>query len=129
MKIPAFPEEYQQVMPYLVMRDAKGFIRFMQTVFGATEKMCFMRDEHTVAHAEVAIGRSVIMFSGAVDELQTCTGGCFVFVDDADAVYEKALAAGATSLQPVQNNPRGRSGGFKDPFGNSWWVKTHDPHL
>jgi PhnB protein len=64
-----FPADHQQPMPYLVIKDAADFIRFMQDVFEAKEKMRFMSDEHTIAHAEVTIGESVIMISGAVDQL------------------------------------------------------------
>lgn len=86
-----FPTGHQQVMPYLVIEDAEGFIRFMQDVFGAREKMRFMTDNHTIAHAEITIGASVIMVTNATRLLQPCTGGGFIYVTDADAVYEKAL--------------------------------------
>jgi PhnB protein len=129
MKRINFPAGYQQVMPYLVTKDAEALITFLKDVFGAEEKMRFMRDEHTIAHAEVTIGHSVIMISGAADELKPCPGGSFVFVENADATYQKAMTAGASSLMPVKDNPYGRSGGVLDPFGNSWWMKTHDPGL
>jgi uncharacterized glyoxalase superfamily protein PhnB len=124
-----FPNEYQQVMPYLVIKGAADFIKFMQDVFDAKEKMRFMQDKDLIAHAEITIGESVIMITDATDEFKPCTGGCFVFVADADRIYAKAIAAGATSLMTIRDQPYGRSGGIMDPFGNTWWIKTHDPNL
>lgn len=122
-----FPADHQQVMPYLVIKHAADFIRFMQNVFDAKEKMRFMRDEHTIAHAEITIGESVIMMSGATDEFAPCTGGGFIYVANADEIYTKALNAGARAVMPVKDNPYGRSGGIMDPFGNTWWIKTYRP--
>jgi PhnB protein len=62
-----FPNDHQQVMPYLVIADAEGFIEFMQEVFDAKEHMNFKSDDHTVTHAELAIGESIIMLSGDPD--------------------------------------------------------------
>ncbi|MDB4924443.1 glyoxalase/bleomycin resistance/extradiol dioxygenase family protein [Mucilaginibacter sp.] len=123
-----FPPDHQRVMPYLVMRDAAGFIRFMQEVFDAKEKMNFKSDAQTIAHAELAIGESVIMFSGDTQQLAPCTGGGFIYMSDADEIYHKAIKAGATPILPPKDNPYGRSGGFMDPFGNTWWVKTYRPN-
>ena len=129
MSIPNFPADHQQVMPYLVIKNADDFIRFMQEVFEAKEKMRFMRDEHTIAHAEITIGESVIMISGAADQLAPCTGGGFIYVNNADETYAKALNAGAKAVMPVKDNPYGRSGGIMDPFGNIWWIKTYRPDM
>lgn len=124
-----FPAEHQQVMPYLVLQDADRFIRFMQDVFGAKEKMIFKSDERTIAHAEITIGGSIMMLSGDTRQLAPCTGGGFIYVPNADETYEKAIKAGAASVMPVKDNPYGRSGGFMDPFGNTWWVKTYRSNL
>jgi uncharacterized glyoxalase superfamily protein PhnB len=91
--------------------------------------MRFMIDELTIAHAEIAVGESIIMISGDTELLAPCTGGGFIYVTDADEVYEKALKAGSTSVMPIKDNPYGRSGGFMDPFGNTWWVKTYRASL
>lgn len=120
-----FPADYQQVMPYLVIKDAPGFIGFMKVVFGAEERMRHMRDETTIAHAEIKIGDSVIMLAEATDDYRPNVGGFFIYVADADATYKKAIAAGATSVMPVADQPYGRSGGVKDVYGNTWWVTTH----
>lgn len=129
MKTTNFPKDYQQVMPYMAVKDAAGLMQFMMNTFDAREKMRFMADEHKIAHAEVTIGDSVIMIADAAGELPANSTGCFVFVPDADAVYSKAIVAGCTPVLPMRDNPYGRSGGFKDPYGNTWWVKTHDPDM
>jgi PhnB protein len=129
MKPLNFPKDHQQVMPYLVVENAAGFMAFMQTVFNAEKKMSFSADGKKIAHAEVTIGRQVIMFADPTDELKPQTGGAFIYVADADAVYTKAIANGAMPAIPIKDNPYGRSGGFTDPFGNTWWVKTYRPTI
>ena len=118
------PEGYQQVMPYLVIKNATAFLHFVQTVFGATEKTKQMRDEGTVLHGEVRIGNSTIMFADSTDQFQPQTAGLFVYVPDADETYAKALAKGAVSLMPPADQSYGRSCGVKDPFGNVWWITS-----
>lgn len=122
-----FPFGYQQVMPYLIITNASGFIDFMKEVFGATERMRHMRDENIIAHGEVAVGDSVIMFADATPTFDPHVAGLFVYVDNADATYDKALKAGAKPIMPVSDQPYGRSGGVEDPFGNTWWITTDVP--
>ncbi len=124
MSIPNVPPGYQQVMPYLIVYSALDFIAFMKEVFGATDKMKHMRDENTIAHAEITIGESVIMLADVTPPYKPRSGGFFIYVADADAVYKKAVAAGCIALSPVANQPYGRSGGVEDPYGNQWWVTT-----
>lgn len=120
-----FPTDYQQVMPYLIIDDAAGFLKFTQDVFDAKERMKHMRDENTIMHAEISIGDSVIMFADATGDFQPRPAGMFVYVADADATYNRAIAAGAVSIAPVSDQPYGRSGGVTDPHGNQWWITTH----
>ena len=120
-----FPPDYQQVMPYLIVKGAAGFMKFMQGVFGAKEKVVHMRSEDIIMHGEITVGESVIMFADSTNAFPPRTGGFFIYVSDADAVYNKALASGATSVTPMADMPYGRSGGILDPFGNTWWPTTH----
>jgi PhnB protein len=120
------PFGYQQVMPYLIIKNAAAFIQFMKEVFGAEEKMKHMRDENIVMHAEITLGESVIMFADSTDAFPPRTGGFFIYVADADATYSKALSAGATDLTPMSDQQYGRSGGVIDPFGNTWWITTNN---
>ena len=120
------PEGYNHVMPYLIVKDAAGVIRFMTEVLGARETTRHMREDgQTVMHAEVAIGSSTIMLAGSTGEYPPDTAGMFVYVPDADAAYQRALAHGAISILEPRDQPYGRSGGVKDPYGNTWWITTH----
>jgi uncharacterized glyoxalase superfamily protein PhnB len=118
------PGGYQQVMPYLIVNNAAGFIAFMQDVFGAEERMRHMRSEDVIMHAELAVGSCVIMLADATDAIGVRAGGFFIYVADADATWQKALDAGATAISPMADQPYGRSGGVADPYGNTWWVTT-----
>jgi len=120
----SIPAGYQQVMPYLVLHDAQGFLTFMQKVFGATEKYRAMRDETKIAHAELQLGESTIMFAESTDQWKTQNAGMFVYVSNADETYAKALGEGATTVTAMSDQPYGRSGGIKDPFGNTFWITS-----
>lgn len=124
MKDVIIPDGYNQVMPYLIVADANGFLAFMQAVFGAKKKFKEMRDDETIKHGEVFIGESVIMFAQCTDEFKTQNAGMFIYVDDADAVFQKALKEGATEIMQPADQPYGRSGGVQDPFGNTWWITS-----
>lgn len=118
------PENYQTVMPYLILENAQGFIAFTQKVFGAKEMHKSMRDEKTIMHAEIMIGESTIMFADASDQFKVSNAGLFVYVEDADETYKSALANGGVVVTELANQPYGRSGGIMDPFGNVWWITS-----
>jgi PhnB protein len=118
MDTPNFPADHQQVMPYLVIKGAADFIRFMQVVFAAQEKVRYLEGD-LIAHAELMLGTSVLKIAEATAELQPSTCAGFIYVTNADAVYASALAAGAVPVKLVVDDPYGPSGGFMDPFGNT----------
>lgn len=118
------PENYQAVMPYLILTDAASFITFAEKVFCAKEYMKEMRDETKIMHAEIKIGDSTIMLAEATSEYQPQNAGMFVYVEDADVAIQQALSFGAELLLEASNQPYGRSGGIKDPFGNTWWITS-----
>ena len=111
-------------MPYLIIHNATDFIAFTRQVFGAELKEKHMRDENLVMHAEIVIGGSVIMLADTTPQHATQNAGLFVYVQDADAAYRKALEAGATSLMAPADQSYGRSGGVKDAYGNTWWITS-----
>ncbi|MFI5187213.1 MAG: VOC family protein [Chitinophagales bacterium] len=121
LKIPA---NYQTVMPYLIVKDAERFMTFTKIVFDAIETSKMMKDENTIMHAEIMIGESTIMFADSTDKYEPRTAGLFVYVDNADERYKKAIAAGATIITALSDQPYGRSGGVTDPFGNTWWITS-----
>jgi len=118
------PENYQDVMPYLIVKGASAFAAFTATVFNAKQTYGVMRDENIVMHAEIMIGASTIMFADATDTYPPRPAGMFVYVSNADETYQKALEAGATAISPLSDQPYGRSGGVEDPFGNTWWITS-----
>jgi PhnB protein len=83
-----------------------------------------MRDENTIMHAEISIGTSVIMIADATETYQELFAGMFLYVDDCDSVYQKALANGAVSITEPGDQDYGRSAGVKDAFGNTWWLTS-----
>lgn len=124
MKDPKIPANYQTVMPYLIVKNAAAFIDFTKEIFDAATTYKVMRDENCIMHAEIIIGESTIMFADATDQYEPRTAGLFIYVDDADSRYNKAVAAGATIISPLADQPYGRSGGILDPFGNCWWITS-----
>lgn len=118
------PDNNQTVMPYLILTDASGFISFAEKVFGGKETFKMMRDENTIWHAEIMIGDSTIMFADATKEFVAYTTGLFIYVENVDDTFAKAIKEGATVVKEIIDESYGRGGGIKDPFGNTWWVTT-----
>jgi PhnB protein len=130
----AIPEGYHSVTPYLIVDDAAGAIEFYRKVFGARELMRMPAPDGQIGHAELTIGDSRIMLADAFPDMGArsprAIGGSpvhlYLYVEDVDAVTNKALAAGAKELRPVKDKFYGdRSGTIEDPFGHVWHVSTH----
>jgi PhnB protein len=128
------PEGYPRVTPYLIVDGASAAIDFYTSVLGATERMRMSAPDDRVGHAELEIGDSVIMLADESPEMDArsprTVGGTpvslHVYVEDADGTFERAIGAGATALQQVEDKFYGdRSGSFEDPFGHRWHVATH----
>jgi uncharacterized glyoxalase superfamily protein PhnB len=106
------------VTPRIVVEDPSGLIAFLKRVFGATGEL------PPGAPARMKIGDSVVMVSEA-GEREAFPAFLYVYVDDADATYARALAAGAVSIEAVWDTPYGdRRGMVKDRWGNVWQVAT-----
>jgi PhnB protein len=120
------PSGYRTVTPYLSVPDAQGLIDFMVKVFDATEREIIRKPNGQINHAEVQIGDSVIMLGTTSSAYGVATATLYVYVDDADARYQRALQAGGTSLSEPANQFYGdRHAGVKDANGITWWVATH----
>jgi PhnB protein len=121
------PEVYHTVTPYLVVDGAEKVIRFMKDAFGAQpvfEPM--MRPDGKVMHAEYKIGDSVVMIADSSERAQATTAMLYLYVPNVDAVYQKALKAGASSMmEPADMFYGDRSGGVTDAAGNRWHIGTH----
>ena len=134
MAVNPVPSGYPQVTPYLSVKGGAAAVEFYTHVFGATERMRMPGPGDKVGHAELEIGDSLIMLADEHPEMDArgpkAAGGTpvglHVYVDDADAVFDRAVDAGAKPLRPVEDKFYGdRSGEFEDPFGHRWSVATH----
>ena len=127
------PEGYHSLTPYLVVDGGAKALEYYKNAFGATELMR-MEHEGKIAHAEMKIGDSPFMLSDEHPEMgfkgpKTIGGsavGLMIYVDDCDAIFNRAIAAGGTEKKPLQDQFYGdRSGTLEDPFGHVWTVATH----
>lgn len=117
------PENYSSVSPYLIVNGAQATIDFLVTVFDAKPLRSFPGDNGKLAHGEVRIDDSVLMFCDAVEGWPAVPAHVHIYVADVDATYASALKAGATSVQePVQKDDPDKRGGFSDAGGTTWWV-------
>jgi PhnB protein len=133
-KVSPVPKGFHTVTPYLVVDGGMRAIDFYKKVFGAKASFCMTHEDGKLGHAELTIGDSKVMLSDVCPEMQTRGpkdfGGSpisiYLYVKNADAVFDKAIANGAKVIKPVENQFYGdRSGGFEDPFGHMWFVATH----
>ena len=133
MAVDHIPEGYHSVTPYLIVDGADAAIRFYTEAFGATEILRLPAgDSGRIAHAEIKIGDSHVMLADENDDVLGplkrggATAGLMIYVPDVDAVFARALAAGAKQEQPVADQFWGdRKGSLIDPFGHRWSVATH----
>ncbi|UVM58322.1 VOC family protein [Pseudomonas sp. B21-012] len=139
MAVKPIPEGQHSITPYLGIKDAAKAIEFYKKAFGALEMFRLDGPDGRVGHAELKIGDSSLMLgdpcdqSGGLVSSQSLNGtavGLHLYVEDADATYAQALAAGASQVSEVKDQFYGdRSGTLKDPFGNLWFVSTHKEDL
>ncbi len=115
------------ITPYLIVNSATQLIQFLKEVFNATLRgEISYRDDGSVQHAELKIGDSYIMMGEPLPDMEFTICGMYVYVEDCNAVFQKALQAGALSILEPANYPHGdRYGGVKDFAGNTWWIVTH----
>ncbi len=128
------PDGYPRVTPYLIVDGATEAIGFYAEVLGATERMRMPAPGGKVGHAELQIGDSLVMLADEFPDMgqlgPKTVGGTpvtiSVYVEDVDAVCERARQAGATVMQPPTDQFYGdRSAQFEDPFGHRWNIATH----
>ncbi len=134
MAVRPIPEGYHSITPYLAIRGAARAVEFYVQAFSATELFRLDAPGGAIGHAEMQIGDSRFMLSdewpdhGAVSP--HALGGTpvhlLIYTADCDAMFARALAAGAKELRPIENQFYGdRSGTLEDPFGHRWTIATH----
>lgn len=133
------PDGYQTVTPLLSLKDTREAIEFYTQAFGAVQKLLMPKpDGRGVAHAEIKIGNSIVMLADE-NPAQSCKSaetlgmspvGFYLYVEDADSAFKKAVAGGAEVRMPLQDAFWGdRMGQVRDPFGYDWTFATHKKDL
>lgn len=126
--VKAIPDEYGSVTPYLVVEGAEELLGFLKEAFGATMRGddVMRGPDGKIGHAEVLIGDSVVMLADVPPDGEAMRAMLNVYVEDCDATFKKALAAGAETMRELEDQFYGdRSGGIKDKWGNLWYISTH----
>ncbi|MDT9598031.1 VOC family protein [Sphingosinicella rhizophila] len=127
------PDGYHSVTPYVIVDDGNAAIGFYKEAFGATELLRLPMGDR-IAHAEIRIGDSVVMLADEMHDMGLlgpkarggCTAGMMIYVEDVDAAFPRAIAAGGKVEREVQDQFYGdRSGTLVDPFGHRWTLSTH----
>ena len=115
----AIPNGWHSITPRLVVHDPAGLVDFLRQAFGATGAF------HTERPSELKIGDSIVMISG-VGVREAMPAFLYLYVDEVDATYKRALKAGAVSMEAPRDVPYGdRRGMITDPCGNVWQIATH----
>jgi PhnB protein len=131
--VQAIPEGYPSISPALTCKNAAKAIDFYKSIFGATEIMRMPGPGGIIMHAELRIGTSVIFLNDEIPGMSAAPSGTgtnpvylFLYTEDVDSVFNRAVAANCKVTMPLANMFWGdRYGKFNDPFGHSWGVATH----
>jgi uncharacterized glyoxalase superfamily protein PhnB len=127
MTVKPIPDGFHSVTPYLTVHGAAEVIEFLKKAFGAeTVFEPMKRPDGLIMHAEVRIGDSRVMLAEASEQCPPTQAQLYVYVPNADTIYQRAIAAGATStMAPADMFYGDRFGSVKDASGNSWFIATH----
>lgn len=126
MTVKPIPEGDHTITPYLVVERAAQLIDFLKQAFDGEEIQRMTRPDGTIMHAEVKLGDSRVMIGEAGGEYPPMPAMLHLYVEDTDALYRRALQAGAVSLREPTDEAYGdRMSGVKDLCGNQWWIATH----
>jgi uncharacterized glyoxalase superfamily protein PhnB len=124
MKALPLPDGVRNVNPYLLVEDPASLVSFLSDVFGAVvdERLTF---EGETQHVQMRVGDATVMI-GAARGWPAAPAMLYVYVDDCDATYARAIAAGAEPvMEPADMYYGDRHGGVRDSAGNTWWIATH----
>jgi PhnB protein len=124
MNIPSIPEGYHTVTPWIISRDTAQLIDFVQAAFGAEELARVFNEDGTIGHAEARVGDSIVMMFDAKSDWPDTPAFLRLYVEDAQATFHQALAAGAITVTELTHLFWGDLvGRIRDPLGNIWWIQ------
>jgi len=117
---------FTSMTPYIIVNGAAQFLEFLKNAFDGVERLRVPAADGTLMHSEVAIGNGIIEAGDASAQIPPTPTDIHLYVKDADTTFDRAIAAGATSIyRPTDTHPSGdRWGALKDPFGNNWYIAT-----
>ncbi len=125
-KVNPIPQGYGTVTPYLIVDGVSKLIDFLKETFHAEERARINDKEDHVGHAEIKIGNSIVMMADSTAQYRPIPSQLYVYVDNVDDTYERAIKAGGTSEQePTTQFYGDRTAAVKDPTGNVWWIAAH----
>jgi PhnB protein len=120
------PKGFHTVTPFIVARNATGLLEFLKKAFNGETTSIMHDPDGKVMHATARIGNSIVMVSDANDRFPAMPAMLYLYMDDVDLVFNKAIKAGGQSLREPTNEFYGdRSAGIKDAWDNQWWIATH----
>lgn len=126
MPVKPVPDGYHTVSPYLVSDDPDCLLEFIKQAFAGQEVHVMRQGDGRILHTQARIGDSIVMIGGADSKWPAEKMSLYLYLDDVDAVYRSALAAGAEPImEPADQFYGDRMGGVKDPTGTTWWLATH----
>jgi uncharacterized glyoxalase superfamily protein PhnB len=119
------PDGFHTVTPYFIVADGPAFLAFLKSGLGAEEIAVYKDGGGRIMHAQLRLGDSMLEFGEATEQYPSMKLSLHVYVSDTDALYQRAVAAGAKIVRTPRVEPYGeRSAGVEDPAGNAWWIAT-----
>jgi uncharacterized glyoxalase superfamily protein PhnB len=120
------PTGFHSLTPFIVVKGAEQLLDFIKHAFNG-ETISMMKDpEGKVMHATARIGNSILMLSDADEKFEAMPCMLYLYVEDVDSIYKKAVHFGGQSLrEPTDEFYGDRSAGIKDAWNNQWWIATH----
>ena len=125
------PDGFHSLTPYVTVKGAAKTIEFLKAAFGAKlDHEAIKRPDGSIMHATLKVGDSMVMLAEESEQAKAAPATLYLYVPNADTVYQNAVKAGGKSImEPTDMFYGDRSGGVKDPAGNSWFIATHKEDL
>jgi PhnB protein len=125
-EVKTVPEGYHSVNPFLIVEGAPKLIQFLKQTFEARVEESVERPDGRIAHAELTVGDSIIMMADATPKYGATEVHLYVYLENVDLTFKRALEAGASMVQePADQFYGDRTAAVKDPTGNYWWIAQH----